>query len=89
MKSSTIPKPARTRILLDLSHTHFSNYRTGIQRVVRSLHTELPNIARELGIDFAAVVLVNNEFVYLNESEVHTIEPESTLDDVLKSCPNW
>ena len=93
MKSRTIPKPARTRILLDLSHTHFSNYRTGIQRVVRSLHTELPNIAGELGFDFAAVVLVNNEFVYLNESEVHTevhtSEPQPKLDDVLKSCPNW
>ena len=81
---------SRTRILLDLSHTYFSSYRTGIQRVVRSLCTELPKITEELGLDFAAIVLKNDEFVYVDLfEEQERQEPQTHKENVIQHCPNW
>jgi len=81
---------AKTRILLDLSHTYFSHYRTGIQRVVRSLLAEIPRVTDELGIEFAAIVLKDNEFVYVDSLERdETVAPSAPLLDVLEKCPKW
>lgn len=84
-----IPPLQPTRILLDLSHTYFENYRTGIQRVVRSLQLEFPKIAAELGFDFAVIVLVENEFVFVDGLETNNVGLVPKVEDVLKKLPRW
>ena len=44
------------RIFFDVSSTHASGVKTGIQRVVRSLATELAKLAREDALEFSLVI---------------------------------
>ncbi len=60
-QSSFQPK----RVLLDMSHTHNSPHKTGIQRVVRNLYQELPAICKSRGLKFQAVVWRDGNFVAL------------------------
>lgn len=85
-RSKSFRKP---RILLDLSHTYFAHHRTGIQRVVRNLWKELPALCRDESYDFAAIVLQDQKFVYVDGLESEQAPVTGKTFDVLKLAPSW
>ena len=65
MRSNTNPdKPVR-RILLECTDTYFTDWNTGIQRVVRNVANECTAIGAEYGVECKPIVRVGDRFLAL------------------------
>jgi glycosyltransferase involved in cell wall biosynthesis len=69
------------RIFFDVSSTHASGAKTGIQRVVRSLAMEIAKVAREDAVEFSLVICNpngSNRYVILDSLLFNPIEKAET-----------
>ncbi|MFA6192452.1 MAG: glycosyltransferase family 1 protein [Sulfurimonas sp.] len=54
------------KIYLDCTHTYNFGFNTGIQRVVRNIVKNIPEVSKELNIDIIPVVSISNQYYVFN-----------------------